>query len=222
MPADLPEDLKRFLNQATMFHPSRIWAKASYTYDTKISYRKGMVIGGAYSPYFLQEREAQPRMGWSDVGGAILPRSRMILADSVPEYANIAEWITFLQGLAKEREGLLVMVDNFLQEELLATLLINNVRNVLQASIVKQPDFPGSTRVPTTKAAVLDRNQLPVASAVWVRKESSLAFVEKNEGPPIPVVECAVIEVGGKDIEDIRTRLQLVQKTISGMFPPTA
>ncbi|HEY9754503.1 MAG TPA: hypothetical protein V6C97_05060, partial [Oculatellaceae cyanobacterium] len=143
-------------------------------------------------------------------------------ADSVPEYANIAEWITFLQGLAKEREGLLVMVDSFLQEELLATLLINNVRNVLQASIVKQPDFPGSTRVPTTKAAVLDRNQLPVASAVWVRKESSLAFVEKNEGPPIPIVECAVIEVGGKDAEDIRARLQLVQKTISGMFPPTA
>jgi hypothetical protein len=222
MSADLPEDLKRFLNQATMFHPSRIWAKASYTYETKISYRKGTVMGGAYSPFFLQEREAQPRMGWSDVGGAILPRCRMILADSVPEYANVAEWITFLQTLAKEREGLLIVVDSFMQEEVLATLLINNVRNVLQASIVKQPDFPGTSRLPTTKAAVLDRNQLPVASAVWVRKESSLAFVEKNDGPPVPTVECAVIEVGGKDAEDIRSRLHTLQRTIAGMFHASA
>ena len=217
MSQDLPEDLKRFLNQATMFHPARIWAKASFTFDTKISYRKGVVLGGAYSPYFMQEREAQPRMGWNDVGGTTLAKSRLIFAESVPEYTNMGDWITFLQTIAKDREGLLIVVDSFSHEELLSTLLINNLKNMLQAVVVKQPDLPGVDRVPSTKTAILDRFQLPLASAVWIRKDSSIVFAEKTEGPPIPPVECAVIEVGGKDADDIRQRTQLLNKVIADM-----
>lgn len=178
-----------------------------------------MVLGGAFSPYFLQERESQLRMGWADVGGTTLGKSRMLFAESVPESANLLEWVAFLQTIAKEREGLLIGVDSFAHEEILSTLLINNLRNMLQVVVVKQPDVQGIQRAPATRFAILDRLQLPTASAVWIRKDSTIAFADKSDNPAAisTPVECAVIEVGGYDVEDIRNRLQILNRAITEM-----
>jgi hypothetical protein len=217
MPEQLPDDLKRLLDQASMFHPARIWGKASQTYDTKISYRKGVVFGGSVSPFFLQEREATPKLGWADVGGTTLGKSRIILAETVPESANLNEWLTFLQTVAKEREGLFIVVTSFLHEEILSTLLINNLKNILQVVVVKHPQSAGIKKLPTTTLPVLSRLQLPVASGAWIRKDSSIVFQDRTIENPLATIECAVIEVGGKDASDITRRVALLNDAIANM-----
>jgi hypothetical protein len=217
MPEQLPDNLKRLLDQASMFHPARIWGKASQTYDTKISYRKGVVFGGSISPFFLQEREATPKMGWAEVGGTTLGRSRIILAETVPESANLNEWLTFLQTIAKEREGLFIVVTSFLHEEILSTLLINNMKNILQVVVAKHPRSEAIKKVPTTTLPTLSRLQLPIVSGVWIRKDSSVVFQDRTIENPLPTAECAVIEVGGVDINDINRRLSLLNDVIANM-----
>jgi hypothetical protein len=217
MPEQLPDDLKRLLDQASMFHPARIWGKASFTYETKISYRKGALFGGSLSPFFLQDRENTPRLAWADVGGTMLGKSRIILAETVPESANLNEWVTLLQSIAKEREGLFVVVTTFLHEEILSTLLINNLKNTIQTVVVKHPQFAGVKKLPTPTVPTLNRLQLPIASGVWIRKDASLVFQDRTIEEPLSTTECAVIEVGGKDIPDINRRLVLLNDAISNM-----
>ncbi len=201
-----------------MFHPARIWGKASYTYDTKISYRRGAVFGGSLSPFFLQEREGTPKLGWSDVGGTTLGRSRIMLAETVPESANVNEWVAFLQTIAREREGLFIVVSSFPHEEILGTLLINNLKNSLQVVVAKHPKFAGIKKIETTTLPTLNRLQLPEASAVWIRKDSSILFQDRTVENPLPATECAVIEVGGRDSLDIHRRVALLNKAISSMI----
>jgi hypothetical protein len=156
-------------------------------------------------------------MGWAEVGGTTLGRSRIILAETVPESANLNEWLTFLQTIAKEREGLFIVVTSFLHEEILSTLLINNMKNILQVVVAKHPRSEAIKKVPTTTLPTLSRLQLPIVSGVWIRKDSSVVFQDRTIENPLPTAECAVIEVGGVDINDINRRLSLLNDVIANM-----
>jgi hypothetical protein len=123
----------------------------------------------------------------------------------------------FLQTIAKEREGLFIAVTSFQHEEILSTLLINNLKNILQVVVVKHPQSAGIKKLPTTTLPILSRLQLPVASGVWIRKDSSIVFQDRTVENPLPTVECAVLEVGGKDANDISRRVGLLNDAIANM-----
>jgi hypothetical protein len=243
MSEQLPDDLQALLAEAKekVSQTGRIWATRSITYKSQLRLLQGLVLGGTLSPHFTAKR--QPADGaivdsaWTIVAaGASLSSTRLIYLDEVPdasESVTLQEWVPFLESLAKANEGLCVVSPKFSNRTLLATLIVNNARGRLQCVVVEPGNLsqtvaaklhpkPGPrieaffNKGAPAKISEIQRESLMVFDPIWFR-DSAVAIPspgEKDESGEF-FQTCAVIEVGGRSLEDQNIRFQLLSQTIT-------
>lgn len=223
--------------------PAAFWAVPSLTYDSQLVYRKGLVFGGTISPFFLMKREPAEKVvipPWSGVAaGTAVSRARLLFLASVQdasESMTLQEWVPLLEALAKAGEGL-VLVTNALQNKtILAALLVNNYRSVMQCVVVTQGNMPGhwldklypkvlhrkeglfhgSGKSTTQKVSEIEREGLPLFEEVWTRKDASVAIPRNgNREWDDLLSDVASLEVSGYNYEDYKQRFETIAQEIS-------
>jgi hypothetical protein len=142
---DVPPDLRQLLDEAlTRVHQdiTRVWLRASLTYESGVQDKKAILVGGSWSPFFLDKRAENPSP-WDMVGaGALIYSPRILHVDAIDESDKLEDWVAPLQGFARAADGLLLIADSVTNSELLATLVINNARGTLACALVKPGKEP--------------------------------------------------------------------------------
>jgi hypothetical protein len=248
MTEQLPDDLRRLLDEARakVSDTSRIWAYSSRTYESQLFDRKGLVLGGTISPFFLMNREPDEKVTippWNGVAaGTVLSRARLLFLASAQHDSGVEtlkEWVPLLETLAKANEGLLVVTNDFQNHTILDTLLVNNYKCVMDCAVVKQGGisddkleklypkvsqrkeglFRGSVKGTTQKISELAREALPLFETVWVRRDATVAIpAEGNHEWDDLLSEVALITVGGESYDDFKQRFEIIAQEISVSF----
>ncbi|MFI4884676.1 MAG: chaperonin GroEL, partial [Steroidobacterales bacterium] len=98
--------------------------------ENELEVVEGMQFDRGYlSPYFINNQQSQT---------AELEKPVILLVDK--KISNIRELLPLLEGVAKAGRPLLVVAED-VEGEALATLVVNNIRGILQVASVKAPGF---------------------------------------------------------------------------------
>jgi hypothetical protein len=200
-------DLVGLVSNARRMVPDdrRIWCLASDTFDSRLQQRRGILLGGAYSPHFLRD---STEMRWEVPWTVRLRHCRVAICDKAAD-KPFATWLPLLEAIAGAGESLLVVTET-IDSELLSTLVVNAFKGTLPVCVVR----PASGSAPgarlSTPPATAD--QLLRIDEVWVRRTATVLFPKAGE--PLassPAVEDFVfIETGGENHEDQHDRLRLL------------
>ena len=190
-----------------------IWCTASETFDSRLISRRGLLLGGAYSPHFL--READP-VSWNTPWMVRLRNCRVVVCDQAAQ-EPLAAWLPLMEAVAGSRESLLVVTES-IGSELLQTFVVNNFKGSLPICVVRPtPDRSGSpasgTRFATPPQAP---DQLLRIDDVWVRRTATACFPAANDPgwSAAALQNFAVIETGGENHEDQYDRLRFLMREL--------
>lgn len=165
---------------------------------------KGMVVDQSYvSPYMVTNAET---------GEAELDNPYILIANK--KLNNIQEILPALQGVSKEQASLLVIADE-LQEDLIATFIVNRMRSGFTVVAVKSPSYGDSRKAILEDIAVLcggrvvsDETGTKLANAVpgvGILGRASRVIVNK---------ESTVIIGGAGDPAKVEERASALRKDI--------
>ncbi|HEY9733864.1 MAG TPA: hypothetical protein V6C89_18280 [Drouetiella sp.] len=242
MSSELDRDLAQLLEEAKQrTSVDKIWARKSSHFESKLTGMKALRLGGAYSPLFVggtaSEGEGWGNADWPAVaGGTRIPFAKILYVDLIPdapEMRILDQWVPVLETAAKSKTNFVVVTPRFESSVLLSMLIVNRVHNKLNCAALKRGELTEEAVVFLKQCA--DSALLSVKSAsssskgskqgesssvfgeVWLRAEESVAIPGVSGGIPEHLLEeITVLEVGGKSLPDIRDRMQLVSKVISG------
>ena len=196
------------------------------------------MLGGSHSPLFIG---AEPNStgtlinsDWPAIAaGTLINSARLFYVDEVdeaPETETLEKWVPLLESTAQAKESLVIISSSFRNSVLLATLIVNRIRGTLNCAVVKPTGLstaiveilkPKSSKLfnplhrgTKTKVAAIDRESLVLAKEVWIRRDSAVAFFEDESQITEHLVDIMLLEVGGKNIPDIRQRQNLVSEVI--------
>lgn len=161
----------------------------SKTYDTKLTEVRGMEINRGYiSPYFIKDTER---------GETIFEDCYVLLVGKT--ISTVASIVPILEKIAKNGGGkpVLLIADN-VEGEALSTLVVNNMRKVINVVVVPAPEFgeqrkdqmqdiaalTGAKYVEEITGAALEQlelDDLGIADRVIVKKDTTTIVV--NEQP---------------------------------------
>ncbi|MFN8658530.1 MAG: hypothetical protein U0105_19505 [Candidatus Obscuribacterales bacterium] len=219
MIGDVPPDLRQLLDEAlTRVHQdiTRVWLRASLTYESGVQDKKAILVGGSWSPFFLDKRAENPSP-WDMVGaGALIYSPRILHVDAIDESDKLEDWVAPLQGFARAADGLLLIADSVTNSELLATLVINNARGTLACALVKPGKEPPPSlwKVNGRKYDTTNKAQ----QALVRRTATAILFEPKGEAQlRSHLTDIAVVAVGGKDSSDIKARLDITARLLLDM-----
>lgn len=187
-----------------------IWCTPGTSFETIVSYRRSMLLSGAWSPQFISNADGL----WEVPFVNTLVRPRIILANEIGP--SFVEWLPLLEDAAKHNAPLLFVVRK-IGGELLRAILLNNARGTLSACVIKDTDLPvGSETVigmrhqePPTRI-----EQLALVDEAWIRKDASALFLDNPQNDQHVLTELAIMEVGGEDLEDQKLRIRYVSDSI--------
>ena len=189
-----------------------IWCLAGDGFETTVSYRQGLILGGAWSPRFLHDRSA---FGWGVPWTMYLRTPAVVTIDKA--VAPLAEWLPLMEERAQAGESLLV-VTREVSTELLHTFIVNSLRETLACCLIR--DEPGwgvwahntPWRFAITPPPRADL--LPRAVEGWVRRTATILFPAADSGWRSAASDVAVISVGGENHEDQQDRLRFLMKEV--------
>ena len=190
-----------------------IWCSAAETFESRLISRRGLLLGGAYSPHFL--RNADP-VSWNTPWMVRLRHCRVVVCDQAAQ-EPLAAWLPLMEALVASRESMLVVTDS-IGSELLQTFVVNNFKGSLPICVVHPlSDRSGSpapgTRFATPPAAP---DQLLRIDDVWIRRTATACFPATNEPgwSAAALQNFAVIETGGENHEDQYDRLRYLMREL--------
>jgi chaperonin GroEL len=168
--------------------------------DNELEVVEGMQFDrGFLSPYFINQQESQ---------SVEFERPLILLSDK--KLANIRELLPLLESVAKVGRPLVVVAED-VENEALATLVVNNIRGILKVAAVKSPGF-GDRR----KAMLQDIATLTGGTVISDEVGLSLEKVTLEElGNAKKVVvekdNTTIIDGAGKPA-DIKARIESIRQ----------
>ena len=192
-----------------------VWCVAANGFETTVSRRQGVILGGAWSPHFLRDDED---LWWGVPWTVRLWAPRIVTIERA--VAPLQQWLPLMEAIAKAGESMLV-VTREISAELLQTIIVNSLKKTLSCCVARVVEsLPGyglpATGVPwefvETPPGAADR--LPQAAEAWVRRTATLLFPAPAGGWLPPVSDVTIISVGGENHEDQQDRLRFLVKTI--------
>lgn len=239
---DAHPDLQRLLKLAheRVLERGNIWCQRSLGVESSVGFRKGLVLGGAISPFYLLETPlwgaVQKKVPWT----LSVTRARILVAEALT--SSLAQWIPLFEELAKNAEALLLITPEVQHDELLAFFIVNaHAKSVVCCPIKPCEVYAGNLRALATKLMApqvmstagkippylsagdapppQSRESLPLAGEVWVRSDASLVLPESGEQWAPLLSEVAIINVGGKTFEDQGEHLRLMTQAVQSIAP---
>ena len=210
---DCPPDLLTLISEARRLVPDdrHIWCTASETFESRITQRRGLLLGGALSPHFLHDTTAM----WWDVPWTVRLRHCRVLICDKAAHEPLTAWLPLLESIAGAREALLVVTET-IGSELLSTFVVNALKGTLPVCVV----HPVRDRAPApgTQFATppTSPNELLRIDEVWIRRTATACFPNATEPlSSAPVLQnFVVIETGGENHEDQCDRLRFLMQEL--------
>jgi hypothetical protein len=200
-----------------------VWCGAAIGFETTAFQRKGIVLGGAWSPQFLRDLRDPRSEAWITEAGFVPwtvglrnPRVALIRRATQP----LEEWLGLLEAVALAKESLLLIADE-ISPKLLETLIVNSLKGVLPCCAVRLDERRNPDRAaclgeqwsflekPPEKA-----QRLPQVLLAWIRRTATVLFPESEEAWLSGLDDLTVISVGGENYDDQQDRLRVLLRAI--------
>jgi hypothetical protein len=212
---DCPPDLLPLIVEARRLVPDdrHIWCSASDTFDSRLTKRRGLLLGGAFSPHFLRDSTAT---NWDTPWTVRLRHCRVVVCDKAA-HEPLAAWLPLMESVVAAGESLLVVTET-IGSELLATFIVNAFKGTLRVCVARpvrgHSGNPAAGAQFTTPPKGVD--QLLRIDDVWVRRTATVCF--PAAGDPLSsaaaLQDFAVIETGGENHEDQFDRLRFLMREL--------
>jgi hypothetical protein len=224
---DVHEDLKVVLSEVRRSVPDDryIWCVPADGFDTTVSSRKGILLGGSWSPLFLRGIPSfgmpYSELGWCNVPYTMFLSNPYVAAIEEEAPSCLQDWLAVMEDIAEAKGSVIVATQKAPSGTLLRTMLVNSLRgslpscavcrsNVLPQGLLRsvgglsKPDkgFPSS--------AV----GLPKADEGWIRRTASVLFSASCEDWDSMTSEVAIVSVGGDSYDDQQDRLRFLMREI--------
>ena len=210
-------DLLDILAEVTPSVPDSryIWCVAADGFETTVSHRQGLILGGTWSPRFLRDGGDF----WWDVPWTVrlwVPRIVTIEKAIMP----LPQWLPLMEAIAKAGESLLV-VTREISTELLQTFIVNSLKKSLSCCVVRVAENLHGYGLPATsvpwefvEAPSRTSDVLPQAAEAWIRRTATVLFPASDNEWRLSVSDVTIISVGGENHDDQQDRLRFLVKTI--------
>jgi hypothetical protein len=192
-----------------------IWCAAADGFETTVSHRQGLILGGAWSPHFLRDQWSS---WWNTPWTVNLRLPAIVRIEKA--VSPISEWIPLMEAIAQAGESLLI-VTREISSELLHTLIVNALKETLGCCVVRAAEnLPGwgSSAINTSWEFVetppRTARNLPKAAEAWSRRNATVLFPSSESEWRTVVNDITVISVGGKNQDDQHDRLRFLVETI--------
>jgi hypothetical protein len=185
-----------------------IWSKASDVFESSITHRQALLLGGAWSPQFF--READDSLDTVPLMRR-LSFPRIVVAEKATE--KLAEWLPLMEAIAQAGESLL-LVTKEISTEMLHTLIVNSAKGTLNNAVIHleregTPDVLGKVwSSPPTSTERLVR-----ASEAWVRRTGTAVLPPAGEQWK-GMEDLEIIAAGGESLHHQRDRMRYLMKAI--------
>ncbi|WP_259286619.1 chaperonin GroEL [Candidatus Nasuia deltocephalinicola] len=157
---------------------------------------------GYISPYFITDQEKQV---------AILENSFILIYNR--KIYNIEELITILEAVSKSKRPLLIMSED-VDSEVLATLILNNLRGNIKIAAVKLPGFGERRKEILDDIAILTGGTVITEELGLSLKKASLSDLGQAKKIEIQKENTIIIE-GAGDPYDISNRIKNLSNQIN-------
>ena len=194
-------------------HSRLIWCTTADGFETTVSSRRGLILGGAWSPHFLRD------------GGAALwdvPWTMKVWSPTIvtieKAVAPLSEWLPLMEAVAKAGSSLLVVTRD-VSTELLRTFVVNALKETLSCCVVHMAEDETAWGIPVTmpwgvvEAPPKKAAGLPQAAEAWIRRTATVLFTAPDSDW-VPSQEITIISVGGRNHDDQHDRLRFLVETI--------
>ena len=212
---DCPPDLLPLVAGARQRVPDdrHIWCSASETFGSRLTERRGLLLGGAFSPHFLRDSTAT---SWETPWTVRLRHCRVVICDQAAR-EPLAAWLPLMESVAGSGESLLVVTET-IDSELLATFIVNACKGTLPVCVVHPVRGRSGNALAGAQFATppAGPDQLLRIDDVWVRRTATVCF--PTAGDPLSsaaaLQDFVVIETGGENHEDQFDRLRFLMREL--------
>jgi len=156
---------------------------------------------GYLSPYFINNAEKQM---------SILDNPYVLLYDK--KVANVRDLLPLLEQVAKAGRPLLVIAEE-VENEALATLVVNNLRGILKTCAVKAPGFGDRRKAMLEDIAVLTGGQVIAEEVGLTLEKATLKDLGQAKRVEIDKEETTLID-GAGDPKAIEARVKSIRTQI--------
>lgn len=171
--------------------------------DDELEIVEGMQFErGFVSPYFITDQEKQT---------AILENSFILIYNR--KIYNIEELINILEAVSKSKRPLLIMAED-IDSEVLATLILNNLRGNIKIAAVKLPGFGERRKEILDDIAILTGGTVITEELGLSLKAASLADLGQAKKIEVQKENTIIIE-GAGDPHDISKRIKNLSNQIN-------
>jgi hypothetical protein len=101
------------------------------TFESRITQRRGLLLGGALSPHFLRDTTAM----WFDIPWTVRLRHCRVLICDKAAHEPVTAWLPLMESVAGTGEALLVVTET-IGSELLSTFVVNAFKGTLPVCVV--------------------------------------------------------------------------------------
>jgi len=171
--------------------------------QTELEVVEGMQFDRGYlSPYFINNAEKQM---------AILENPYVLLYDK--KIANVRDLLPLLEQVAKAGRPLLVIAEE-VENEALATLVVNNLRGILKTCAVKAPGFGDRRKAMLEDIATLTGGQVIAEEVGLTLEKATLKDLGQAKRVEIDKEETTIIDGAGEPkviearVKSIRTQIE--------------
>ncbi|MBA2270450.1 MAG: hypothetical protein H0W20_07625 [Chthoniobacterales bacterium] len=212
---DHPADLLALVSEARRLvaDDRHIWFSSSETFRSRLVQRRGLLLGGAYSPQFLRDTTA---MSW-DVPWMVRLRHCRVVVCGQAAQEPLAAWLPLMEAVVASGESLLVVAD-VVSSELLNTFIVNAFKGSLRVCVVHSGRDHGGSAAPGAQFATppATPEQLLRIDDVWVRRTATVCFPAKEEplASAAALQNFAIIETAGENHEDQCDRLRFLMREL--------
>ena len=210
-----PADLVALISEARERVPDDrfIWCTASDTFESQLLQRRGLLLGGAISPYFLRDSSST---GW-DMPWTVRLRNCRVVVCSQAAQEPLPVWLPLMEAVVAAGEALLVVTET-IESELLQTFVVNNFQGNLRVCAVHPLRDRSGSAAPGSQFAVppATTDQLPRIDEVWVRRTASACFPQAGAAlsSAAALQNFAIIETGGENREDQHERMRFLMREL--------
>jgi chaperonin GroEL len=170
--------------------------------QTELEVVEGMQFDRGYlSPYFINNAEKQM---------SVLDDPYVLLYDK--KVANVRDLLPLLEQVAKAGRPLLVIAEE-VENEALATLVVNNLRGILKTCAVKAPGFGDRRKAMLEDIAVLTGGQVIAEEVGLTLEKATLKDLGQAKRVEIDKEETTLID-GAGDPKAIEARVKSIRTQI--------
>ena len=170
--------------------------------QTELEVVEGMQFDRGYlSPYFINNAEKQM---------SVLDNPYVLLYDK--KVANVRDLLPLLEQVAKAGRPLLVIAEE-VENEALATLVVNNLRGILKTCAVKAPGFGDRRKAMLEDIAVLTGGQVIAEEVGLTLEKATLKDLGSAKRVEVDKEETTLID-GAGDPKAIEARVKSIRTQI--------